>query len=85
MGELIDANSASVPTASVGGDASQQREIVPRGNHACGSKVGTCSEELVDHKSVSKRVGYGGVEAWWESCTYHVRRTKAGTLVGTSN
>ena len=39
--ELLDADSATVPAASTGGDASQQREIVSRGNRACGSKVGT--------------------------------------------
>ena len=34
-------------------------------------------ESPVGHMSVSKRVGYGGVEAWWECCTHHVGRTKA--------
>ena len=75
MRELLDADSASVPTASNGGDASQQREIISRGNRACGSKVGDTAaesvgpaarrvESLVGRMSVSKRVGYGGVEAW---------------------
>ena len=41
MRELADADSASVPAASAGGDASQLREIVSRGNRAYGSKVGT--------------------------------------------
>ena len=36
-------------------------------------------ESLVGRMSVSKKVGYGGVEAWWECCTHHVGRTKAGT------
>ena len=36
-------------------------------------------ETLVGHMSVSKRIGYGGVEAWWECCTQHGGRTKAGT------
>ena len=36
-------------------------------------------ELLVGHMSVSKRVGYGGVEAWWECCTHHVGRIEAGT------
>jgi len=41
MRELVDADSASVPAVSTGGDASQQREIGSRGNRACGRKVGT--------------------------------------------
>ena len=41
MRELVDADSASMPTASTGGDAPQQSEIVSRGNRDCGSKVGT--------------------------------------------
>ena len=41
MRELADADSTSMPAASAGSDASQQREIVSRGNRACGSKVGT--------------------------------------------
>ena len=32
-------------------------------------------ESLLGRMSVSKRVGYGGVEAWWECCTHHVGRT----------
>ena len=40
MRELVDAASASLPTASTGGDAPQQSEIVSCGNRACGSKVG---------------------------------------------
>ena len=40
--ELVDADSASMPTTSTGGDAPQQSEIISRGNHrACGNKVGT--------------------------------------------
>ena len=39
MWEHVDADSANVPAASVGGDASQQREIVSHGNRVCGSKV----------------------------------------------
>ena len=52
MRELVDADSASLPTASTGGDAPQQSEIVSRSNFACGSlghrrrgKRGTRSEE----------------------------------------
>ena len=41
MRELVDADSESLPTASTGGDESQQSEIFSRGNRACGSKVGT--------------------------------------------
>ena len=42
MRELVDTESASLPTASTGGDAPQQSEIVSHGNRACGnSKVGT--------------------------------------------
>ena len=40
MRELVDADSASLPTASTGGDALQESETVSRGNRACGSKVG---------------------------------------------
>ena len=36
-------------------------------------------ETLVGHMSVIKRVGYGGVEAWWECYTQHVGKTKAET------
>ena len=32
--ELVDADSASLPTAKTGGDASHQREIVSHGNGA---------------------------------------------------
>ena len=39
MRELVDADGASLPTASNGGDAPQQSEIVSRGNRACGRKV----------------------------------------------
>ena len=38
--ELVDTDSASLPTALTGGDAPQQSEIVSRGSRACGSKVG---------------------------------------------
>ena len=85
MRELVDADSATVPAASTGGDAPQKREIVSRGNRACGSKVGTLPRKawivksLVGHMSVSKRVGYGGVDAWWECCTHNVGIIKAGT------
>ena len=41
MRELVDADSASLPTASTDGDKPQQRKIVSRANRACGSKVGT--------------------------------------------
>ena len=41
MRKLVDADSASLPTASTGGNEPQQGEIVSRGNGACGSKVGT--------------------------------------------
>ena len=41
MRELVDADSGSLPIASTGGDATQQSEIVSRGNRACGSRVGT--------------------------------------------
>ena len=41
MRELVDADSASLPTASTGGDVPKQSEIVSRGNRACGSK-GVC-------------------------------------------
>ena len=69
MREIADADSASVPAASAGGDASQQREIVSRGNRwdTAAESVGPAArrvETLVGHMSVSKRVGYGGVEAW---------------------
>ena len=40
MRDLVDADSASLPTASTGGDEPQQSEFVSRGNRACGSKVG---------------------------------------------
>ena len=41
MRKLVDSDSASLPTASTGGGAPQQSEIVSRGNRTCGSKVGT--------------------------------------------
>ena len=41
MRELVDADSASLPTASTSGDEPQQSEIVSRGNRTCGSKVRT--------------------------------------------
>ena len=41
MREPVDADSASLPTASTDSDEPQQSEIVSRGNRACGSKVGT--------------------------------------------
>ena len=37
----IDADSASLPTVSTGGDASQRSEIFSRGNCACGIEVDT--------------------------------------------
>ena len=41
MQKLVDADSASLPTASTGGDAPQESDIVSRDTRACGSKVGT--------------------------------------------
>ena len=41
MGELVDVDSASLPTARTGGDAPQQSEIVSRDYCACSSKVET--------------------------------------------
>ena len=67
-------NTKSFPAATV--------PAVAKLGHRRG-KRGTRSEErvetLVGHMSVSKRVGYGGVEAWWECCPQHVGRIKAGT------
>ena len=40
MRELVDPDSASLPTALTGGDTPQQSEIVSRDNIACGSEVG---------------------------------------------
>ena len=40
MRELVDADSECLPTASTGGGAPQQIDIVSRDNHACGRKVG---------------------------------------------
>ena len=69
MRELADADSASVPAASAGGDAPQQREIVSRGNRGdtAAESVGPAArrvETLVGCMRVSKKIGYGGVEAW---------------------
>ena len=84
MRELVDADSANVPAASTGGDASQQREIVSRGNRwdTAAESVGPEARGVESHvgrMSVGKGVGYEGVEAWWECCPQHVGRTKAGT------
>ena len=46
MRELVDADSASLPTASTGGDALQQSENVSRDSRACVSKVGTVDKLL---------------------------------------
>ena len=54
MRELVDADSVSVPAASTGGDAYQQREIVSRGNRACGSKVGTVKDMCALAKLLKK-------------------------------
>ena len=40
MRKLVDADSGSLPTASAGGDALQQSEVVSRGKRSCGSNVG---------------------------------------------
>ena len=40
MRELVDADSASVPAASTGGDAPQQREIASRGTVPAAAKLG---------------------------------------------
>ena len=82
MRELVDADSASEPIASTGGDACQQREIVSRDWDTADESVGPAArriESLVGPMSVSKRVGYGEVEVWWECNTHHLGRTKAGT------
>ena len=74
MRELVDADSACLPTASTGGDAPQQSGIVSRGNRACGSSWGTAAAENVGpearrggmlggHTRVSKGVDDGEVEA----------------------
>ena len=41
MRKLVDADSASLPITSTGGDAPQQSQIVSRGNRACVRKFGT--------------------------------------------
>ena len=95
MRELVDADSASLPTASTGsgGDEPQQSEIVSRGNRACGSSSwDTAAAENVGPRArrggmlrertrVSKSVDDGEVEAWWECHAQHVGRTKGRTWV----
>ena len=55
MRELVDADSASLPTASTGGDAPQQSEIVFRGNraHRPHGKRGARGEESRNGQRVS--------------------------------
>ena len=86
MGVLVDADSASLPTAPTGGDASQQSEIVSRGNRswytATAEDVGPEArrvEMLGGSTRESKSVDDGGVEAWLECCTQHVGKKKART------
>ena len=59
MREVVDADGASLPTVSNGGDASQQSEIVSRGNRACGSKVGTPPQETWDPKQGEEECSEG--------------------------
>ena len=64
MRELVDADSASLPTASTGGDATEQGKIVSRGNRA--EKVGPEAKRigmLGGNTRVSKTVDDGEVEA----------------------
>ena len=74
MRELVGADSASLPTASTGGDAPQQSEIVSRGNRvrqqswdtAATENVGTEARRggmLGGHTRVSKSVDDGEVDA----------------------
>ena len=85
MREILDADSASVPTASTGGGATQQSEIVSRGNrenwYTAGAKnVGPEARRvgmLGGHTRVSQSVDDEEVEACWERCTQHIGRTKA--------
>ena len=89
MRELVDADSASLPTASTGGDTPQQSEIVSRGNReswgtAAAENVGPEARRggmLEGHTRLSKNVDDGEVEAWWKYQTQHVGRTKARTWV----
>ena len=89
MRELVDAESASLPTTLTGGDATQQSEIVSRGNLASwysvtAESVGPEAKRVGafgGHTRVSKRVDDGEVEACWVCCTQHVGRTKARTWV----
>ena len=70
MREPVDADSANLPTASTGGDAAQQSEIVSRGNrvvHRHRGKRGTEARRRVGmlggHTRVIKNVDNGEVEA----------------------
>ena len=45
MRKLVAADSASLPTASAGGDALQQSEVVSRGKRSCGSNVGVTTPQ----------------------------------------
>ena len=72
MRELVDAYSSSLPTASTGGDATQQSEIVSRGNRASwysatAENMGPEARRvgmLGGHTRVNKRVDDGEVEAY---------------------
>ena len=90
MQELVDADSASLLTALTGGDATQQSEIISRGNRA--KRWYTDAAEIVrlearrvgmlgEHTQVSKSIDDGEVKACWERCTQHVGRTNARTWV----
>ena len=81
-------------TASTSGDATQQSEIVSRGNRTCGSKSWyTAAAENVGpeatrvgmfggHTRVSESVDKGEVEACWECAAPNTfGRTKARTWV----
>ena len=90
MRELVDADSASLLTALTGGDATQQSEIVSRGNlaksgyTAAAENVGPEARRvgiLGGHTQVRKSIDDGEVKACWERCTQDVGRTNARTWV----
>ena len=72
MREFVDADSASLLTASTSGDATQQSELVSRGNRATAAAENMGPEArrggmLGEQTRVSKSVDDGEVIAWWES------------------
>ena len=61
MQEVVDADSASVPAAGTGGDGSQKSWDTTAESVGPTARI---VETLVGCMRVSKKIGYGGVEAW---------------------